>query len=77
MEASITETEEIEHALDPPYVGLRGHELVAWALGAGPECVRDLGSHQMRYFAAICVRKGIKWPEGFFGSEADELMDRS
>lgn len=77
MEAKLLEADEAEHVLDAPYVGLRGKELISWALNAGPECVRDLGSRQVKYFAAICVRKGIEWPDGFFESDVDELLDRS
>ena len=65
-----------EEALESPYVGLRGRDLVEWALKAGPECVVNLGSRQVRYFGAICLRKNIEWPEEFFEHTADELMDR-
>ena len=57
-----------------PYSGLRGRELVAWALGAGPESVRDLGSMQVKYFQAVSRRAGVDWPEGFFASSVEDLM---
>lgn len=58
-----------------PYAGLRGRELVQWALGAGETCQDDLGSTQTRYFQAIARRVGVKWPDGFFESSVEQLMD--
>lgn len=75
--ATTVEANSVEdEALESPYVGLRGRELVEWALNAGPECVVNLGSRQVTYFGAICTRNGIEWPKDFFAHTADELMDR-
>ncbi len=66
-----------DHVLDLPYVGLKGRALAETVHRAGPESVVNLGSKQVRYLSAICMRNQKTWPGGFFESNVDELMDRS
>jgi hypothetical protein len=76
MEAQPT-LEQADQALAPPYVGMRGRDLISKILHDGPECVSKLGSSQVKYCGAISTRKQIEWPKEFFDYTVDELMDRS
>jgi hypothetical protein len=80
MEEQLQESSSLDKALEDgpakPYAGLRGRELVDWALRRGPDCVQGLGSMQIRYFEAVSRRAEIEWPKGFFASSIDDLMSR-
>ena len=60
-----------------PHGGLRGRELVEWALEEGESCVEELGkgSTEIRYFKAVARTAGKSFPPGFFASTIEELMD--
>ncbi len=73
MEELLT-TRNVDQELALPYVGKKGRDLVGQILEDGPDCVTNLGSRQVRYCGAICVRKGIQWPDEFFDHSVDELM---
>lgn len=56
--------------------GLRGRELVAWALGEGVGVVPQLNPIQERYFKTMSREAGVSWPKGFFASTVEKLIGR-
>lgn len=56
--------------------GLKGRELVSWALKLGPICLEEVGKVQIKYFEAVARDSDVSFPEGFFESSIDKLMPR-
>ena len=56
--------------------GLRGRQLVAWALKRGETVVEELKPVQRTYFEVIARNAGVEWPSGFFEKDVESLMRR-